>query len=275
MRFPVRRNTVLKLDNTRNWVAGMTVKHGFADKLFADQTIVVTGANSGIGLAVVNGFKACGANVVAHGGRRCAPALKKAADVCIAADFKRKDDVGAFIDAVMGSADHVDVLVNNAGTMIGRFPADQVTDEQYRAVIDLNQSSVVLVTRAFIPLLRKAGNAAIVNTTSISARTGGSPGSSIYSASKAFVAAYSKALARELAPEKIRVNAVSPGTILTEFHDRYSSAEKLESTRRSIPLRRLGEPLDCVSAFLFLASHTLAGYITGQTLEVNGGQLIA
>ena len=94
-------------------------------------------------------------------------------------------------------------------------------------------------------------------------------------AKKAFVATYSKALARELAPEGLRVNCVSPGTITTDFHERYSSPEKLEATRKTIPLGRLGTAEDCAPAYLFLASHALSGYITGQVLEVNGGQLIA
>lgn len=248
---------------------------GFADDLFLGQTIVITGANRGIGLSIATAFKSCGGRVIAHGGRECGRALQGLADVCIAADFTDKVAIQHFIDAVRGSESKIDVLVNNAGTMVGRYPADQLTDEQYRAIIDLNQSAVVEITSAFIPLLRAAGSASVVNTTSISARTGGSPGSSIYSASKAFVATYSKALARELGPENIRVNAVSPGTIQTDFHRRYSSEEKLEKTRQAIPAARLGEPDDCASAFLFFASNKLAGYITGQTIEVNGGQLIA
>lgn len=253
----------------------LTEGAGFTADLFRDQTIVVTGANRGIGLSVVRGFNACGGHVVAHCGRQCESHLKELADVSITADFTNRQEIERFVETVFNSVNKIDVLVNNAGTMIGRFPADQVTDQQYQTIVDLNQSSVMYITREFIPLLRNAGNASIVNTTSISARTGGSPGSSIYSGSKAFVAAYSKALARELAPDNIRVNAVSPGTILTDFHQRYSSEEKLERTRKSIPLDRLGEPFDCASAFLFLASPVLAGYITGQTIEVNGGQLIA
>ena len=253
----------------------MTGNTGFAADLFADRTIVVTGANSGIGAALVSSFKSCGGTVVAHCGRECAPELEELADVSVAADFRDQHDVRSFTEAVIGSVKAIDVLINNAGTMIGRYRADEVSDDQYRAIVELNQSSVVRITRAFIPLLRNGRDAAIVNTTSISARTGGSPGSSIYSASKAFIAAYSKALARELAPDNIRVNAVSPGTILTDFHRRYSSPEKLDRTRESIPLHRLGDAGDCVAAYLFLASHRLAGYITGQTLEINGGQLIA
>lgn len=256
-------------------MSALTKNNGFANDLFSGQTIVLTGANRGIGMSIASAFKACGGRIVAHGGRHCESPLEEIADICVTGDFTNKLEIKHFIETVINSVAEINVLINNAGTMIGRFPADQVTDEQYQVIVDLNQSSVVQITREFIPLLRKAGNAAIVNTTSISARTGGSPGSSTYSAAKAFVATYSKALARELAPDNIRVNAVSPGTIHTDFHQRYSSDEKLERTRKGIPLGRLGEPHDCASAFVFLASHKLAGYITGQTLEVNGGQLIA
>ena len=103
--------------------------------------------------------------------------------------------------------------------------------------------------------------------------TGGSAGSSIYSATKAFVSTYSKALARELAPDGIRVNCVSPGTITTDFHDRYSSAEKLEATRKTIPLQRLGRPEEIAHTVAFLASPE-AGYITGSELHVNGGMFM-
>ena len=156
--------------------------------------------------------------------------------------------------------------------MFGRFPADTLTDEQYQNITELNQSAVVRITRGLLPLLKKSPAASIINTVSISALTGGSPGSSIYSASKAFVSTYSKGLARELAPAGIRVNAVSPGVIHTDFHERYSSAEKLEATRKQIPLQRLGTSQDCAPTFLFLASNELSGYITGQVIEINGGQ---
>jgi len=158
--------------------------------------------------------------------------------------------------------------------MHGRFPAVELTNSQYDDLVMLNQTSVVMVTRGLLPKLRLSESASIINTVSISAKTGGSAGSSIYSSAKAFVATYTKALARELAPDGIRINAVSPGTIDTDFHSRYSSKEKLENTKKSIPLQRLGVPQDCAHAYLFLASNELSGYITGQILEINGGQLI-
>ncbi len=254
----------------------------FQSNLFAGRTVVVTGAGRGIGLEVVRQFLECGALVLAHIGRAAdremptflRDAEKEGRAILFTADFGDAAGTAGFVAAVTERTDRVDVLVNNAGTMLGRYPAGALTDAQYDAVVQLNQTAVVEVTRGLLPLLRAAGQASIVNTVSISALTGGSPGSAIYSASKAFVSTYSKALARELAPDGIRVNCVSPGTITTEFHERYSSSEKLEATRRTIPLQRLGTAEDCAPTYLFLSAPSLSGYITGQVIEVNGGQLI-
>lgn len=249
--------------------------------LFKGMNVVVTGGGRGIGLEVARQFLDCGARVLVHMGRTIATDRPDFLDIAAnegraflsAADFLA-GGVETLGDEVRTRFDNLDVLVNNAGTMVGRFPAAELSDDEYRTIVELNQTSVVAMTRAMLPLLRRAMHPAIVNTVSISARTGGSAGSSIYSATKAFVATYSKALARELAPEGIRVNCVSPGTIATDFHQRYSTPEKLEATRKGIPLGRLGTAEDCAPAYLFLASHALSGYITGQVLEVNGGQLI-
>lgn len=254
----------------------------FHPKLFDNRSVVVTGAGRGIGLEVARRFLDCGARVLVHVGRERADLLpdflleaeEDRRAFLIAADFLRDDDLARFAAACEARFSRLDVLVNNAGTMVGRFPADSLTAEQYGHVVKLNQDSAVFLTRALLPMLRKSASGAIVNTVSISALTGGSPGSSIYSATKAFVKTWSKALARELAPDNIRVNCVSPGTITTDFHQRYSSAEKLEATRKTIPLQRLGTAEDCAPAYLFLAAPELSGYITGQTIEINGGQLI-
>lgn len=254
----------------------------FHPSLFKGANVVVTGAGRGIGLEVARQFLDCGAHVLLHGGRTplaaipdfLAQAIDEARAHIVHADFLTTDGVADVVRYADNLFEHVDVLINNAGTMVGRFPAHTLTDEQYETVVRLNQTSVMEMTRGLLPSLRRAEKAAIVNTVSISALTGGSPGSAIYSATKAFVATYSKALARELAPDGIRVNCVSPGTITTDFHERYSTPEKLEATRKSIPLQRLGTAQDCAPSYLFLASHTLSGYVTGQVLEVNGGQLI-
>ncbi len=240
---------------------------GFATDAFSDKTVVVTGAGRGIGESVAQAFQHCGATVLAHPGREGGD---------LGADFTRRDGQDHFADEILARTDRVDVLVNNAGTMFGRFPADTLRDEDYDRIVELNQTAPVRITRALLPAIRTAaaasGDASIINTVSISAATGGSPGSSIYSASKAFVSTWTRALARELAEAGIRSNAVSPGVIDTDFHSRYSSLEKLEKTRTAIPLQRLGSPEDCVASFLFLASAAMSGYITGQVMEINGGQ---
>jgi NAD(P)-dependent dehydrogenase (short-subunit alcohol dehydrogenase family) len=247
--------------------------HPVFGNLFAGKTVVITGAGAGIGRSALLAFHAAGATVIAHLGRHVSHGDGLPDSVqTFCADFTQASGQQAFADFVSSKVQSIDVLVNNAGTMFGRFPADSLTEEQYQAIVELNQHAVVRITRALLPLLRAAGKAAIVNTVSISASTGGSPGSSIYSATKGFVSTYSRGLARELAPDGIRVNAVSPGVIDTEFHARYSSAEKLEATRQQIPLQRLGTSDDCAPAFLFLAAEELSGYITGQVLEINGGQ---
>jgi NAD(P)-dependent dehydrogenase (short-subunit alcohol dehydrogenase family) len=251
------------------------INNFFDSDLLAGKTIVITGAGRGIGYEIANLMAECGATIIAHSGRLgTAKNLSEVSSSVFEADFSDANAVKQFVGFVQAETSVIDVLINNAGTMVGRFPADQLTVAQYQKLVDLNQTSVVQITSALIPWLRKSENASIINTVSISATTGGSPGSSIYSATKAFVSTYSKALARELAPDNIRVNAVSPGTIATDFHKRYSSEEKLESTRKSIPLQRLGTPQDCSPAYVFLSSEKLSGYITGQIIEINGGQLI-
>ncbi|MFT5550526.1 MAG: 3-oxoacyl-[acyl-carrier protein] reductase [Candidatus Azotimanducaceae bacterium] len=247
----------------------------FNTDLLSGKVIIITGAGRGIGLEVATLMAKCGAKIIAHSGRQdTAKNLSGIADNVFEADFSDPKSVNEFIEFVQTETSVIDVLINNAGTMLGRFAADEITIAQYQQLVNLNQTSVVQITSALIPWLRKSPSGSIINTVSISATTGGSAGSSIYSATKAFVSTYTKAIARELAPDNIRVNAVSPGTIATDFHKRYSSEEKLELTRRSIPLQRLGVPQDCSPAYVFLSSEKLSGYITGQIIEINGGQLI-
>ena len=118
---------------------------------------------------------------------------------------------------------------------------------------------------------RKSGT--IINVVSIAAHNGGGPGAGAYSAAKAGLIALTKAQARELAPQGVRVNAISPGTIDTPFHEVFSTAEMLKAAVSTIPLGRLGTPEDCGTVVGFLASEA-AGYLVGETIEVNGGQLM-
>ncbi|EAU43318.1 putative oxidoreductase protein [Fulvimarina pelagi HTCC2506] len=261
------------------------MSRAFSETLFRGKTVVVTGAGRGIGAAVAATFLACGARVIAHVGRsldqveadlleRVPPGERERLSL-FTGDLSKPDSGRALGEQIAVEANGpIHALINNAGTMEGRFKAASVTRAEFDRVVDLNVRSVVELTTALLGPLKQARGAAIVNTSSISATVGGSPGSSLYSASKAFISTWTRALARELAPDLIRVNAVSPGTIMTDFHRRYSSEEKLAKTASSIPLARLGEADDCAPAYIFLAAPELSGYVTGQIVEINGGQFM-
>ena len=157
--------------------------------------------------------------------------------------------------------------------MLGRIASFEASDEHVRSVIDLNARSVVSMTRAAAPWLERQGGF-IINTTSIAARNGGAGGAILYAAAKGFVSTLTRGQAKELIGKKIRVNGVAPGVIATPFHDRYTDAGAMETLRRTIPQGRIGTPEGCVGAYLFLASELLSGYVVGQIIEVNGGQLM-
>lgn len=260
----------------------------FATQAFAHRNVAITGARRGIGAAVARAFLALGARVAAHVGVAPAAPDDPLLNGLKADERERLDlfegdlgeesgcaQVGAALAAAMPA---IDVFIHNAGTMFGRVATRDMTAAHMGKVTRLNAESAVLLMPPLHPALVRAakerGEASVIFTSSISARTGGGPGSSVYSASKAYVSGYARSLARELAGDAIRVNVVSPGTIETDFHQRYSTAEKLAETARAIPMQRLGSAEDCVGAYLFLAAPELSGYITGQTIEVNGGQLI-
>jgi 3-oxoacyl-[acyl-carrier protein] reductase len=130
------------------------------------------------------------------------------------------------------------------------------------------------VCRAAAPVMRAAKAGSMIVTTSIAARTGGGEGVGLYGAAKAFASTMTRVFAREMAPHGVRVNGVAPGVVMTDFHARNSTPEQLEGARKTIPMGRIGRPDDCVGAYLFLADDVLSGYITGQIIEVNGGQLM-
>ena len=235
--------------------------------------VLITGASRGIGAAAARAFAAAGCRLALHHRGDPAEAAAVADATLLQGDFADQAAVRRVVEAAVAALGGLDVLVNNAGHMLGRKLLAEMTDADVDAVFDLNARSVVTACRAALPALAES-QGSIVNVSSVSARSGGSAGSSLYSASKAFVSTFTRALATELAPQGIRVNAVSPGTIMTRFHAIYSTPAKLEATRARIPLQRLGTGEDCAAAFLYLASPSLGGYVTGQVIEVNGGQLM-
>lgn len=257
------------------------------DLLRADlsgKVVLVTGGGSGIGAAIAEAFGRYGAKVGIH--YHCSDKQAVAelvARVCasggdafsLPGDFSSSDTVKTVIETTREHFGRLDVLINNVGSMVARRRLAEVDDDFIDQVFDLNARSVVTACRTALPGFIAQGGGSIVNVSSISARTGGSPGSAIYSASKAFVSTLTCSLARELADQNIRVNAISPGTIDTAFHEQFSTRDKLEKTRMGIPLQRLGTAQDCVGTALYLAADSMSGYVTGQVIEVNGGQLMA
>ncbi|WGF88537.1 SDR family NAD(P)-dependent oxidoreductase [Marinivivus vitaminiproducens] len=245
------------------------------------KTVLVTGGSTGIGAALVKAFAAQGARVGLHY-NSSADAAEGVADEArklggdvftIQGDFSSSPDVQRVIEETAAHFGALNGLINNAGGMVARVPYGEMTDAHYDAVMDLNARSVVIASRAAIPWLKKEGGF-IINTTSIAARNGASNGAGIYGSSKAFVSNVTRGMAKELIGDGIRVNGVAPGVIETPFHDRYSTAEQLKAMLATVPQGRLGVADDCVGAYLFLASDALSGYIIGQVIEVNGGQLM-
>jgi 3-oxoacyl-[acyl-carrier protein] reductase len=249
-----------------------------------DKAVLVTGASTGIGAAVARGFAESGARVVVHYNRSREAAEALVGEITLAggramalgADVTEAGMAERLVARTVELFGRLDVLVNNAGDVLARTPFTETDDAFADQLIDLNVRPVVTACRAAIARFRRQGGGGnIINTTSISARHGGGPGVQLYASSKAYVQTLTRGLAREFAPEGIRVNAVSPGVIATPIHARNSSPELMESFRKMIPMGRIGVPEDCVGAYLFLASDALSGYVTGQVIEVNGGQLMA
>lgn len=242
---------------------------------------LVTGSSTGIGAAVAKAYAANGMRVVVHYKSSEAEANAVAAQIRAAggeAHVLQADvaDSAQAVDLVNKAAEKLgglDVLVNNAGALVKRTPIAEIEDEFFDSVVDLNVRSVVMASKAALPYLKTSGGkASVINLSSIAARNGGGPGSSLYASSKAFVLNLTRGMAKEFVPFGIRVNGVSPGVIMTPFHERYSTAEQIEAMRRTVPMERVGTPQDNAGVFLFLASPAMSGYITGQTIEVNGGQ---
>jgi 3-oxoacyl-[acyl-carrier protein] reductase len=243
---------------------------------------IITGSSSGIGAALARQLAELGARLVLHGhrNREGAEAIvsecerRGAEAALVMGDILEPATVRALVDTATERFGGLDVLVNNAGSMLGRVPIADAPEGHLEKVVDLNVRSVYDCCRAAIPVMRARGGGSIINTTSIAGRTGGAGGAGIYGSAKAMVSSLTRALARELAPDSIRVNAVSPGVIATPFHERYSDRAFLEGAKAQIPMHRLGTPEDCAGAYVYFASEAMSGYVTGQILEVNGGQLM-
>ncbi len=243
---------------------------------FNGQVVVVTGAARGIGAAVARAFAQEGARLAVldvdeSGVEALARDLAGKADVlALKTDVTVAAEVRQAIDAVVGRWSRVDVLVNNAGGFSVVRPTEEIPDDEWDRILRFNLTSAFLCSKAVLPIMKRQGSGRIVNLSSIVGRGGAVSVTSHFAAAKAGILGFTRHLAREVGPHGITVNAVAPGTTATE---RVKAVRSVEETRRiaeSVPLRRVGEPEEMADCVLFLASPA-ARYVTGATLDVNGG----
>lgn len=162
----------------------------------------------------------------------------------------------------------IDILVNNAGGLFGRKRIEEIDEQFFNCLMDVNFRSVFLVTKAFKPFMSKGSS--IINLSSQAARDGGGPGASIYAASKGAVMSFTRSLAKEFGPEGIRVNSVCPGMIATTFHDKFTKDSVREKLASGTPLRREGKACEVADLISYLASEE-SSFITGNNIDINGG----
>jgi 3-oxoacyl-[acyl-carrier protein] reductase len=253
--------------------------HNYLD--LTGKTALVTGASSGIGAATAlvladlgaavaigyhnnqKGADEVAAKIVSSGGKA----------ITLKADVSKSAEASSLVARAAEALAPLDILVNNAGSLVGRMPVAKITEEGWDYVMDLNLKSAVLCSQAAAPSMVARKSGAIINVVSIAARNGGGPGAGPYSAAKAGLIAFTKSLAKELAPSGVRVNGISPGVIDTPFHEVFSTPEMIANFVKGIPLGRTGASIECAKVIAFLASEA-ASYIIGETVEVNGGQLM-
>jgi 3-oxoacyl-[acyl-carrier protein] reductase len=238
---------------------------------------LVTGGGRDIGRAISLALANAGASVAVNY-HSSADAANKVVDeikakggkaIAIGADVSTAEGADRLVaETCAAFGDRIDVLVNNAGGMVARKKLGEMDAAFWDQVLGLNLRSVFLVTKAASPHLAEGG--AIVNLSSLAARDGGGGGALAYSAAKGAVLTLTRGLSKELAPRRIRVNAVSPGMIDTTFHDTFTTPEVRKAVAGRTSVGREGSSEDVANAVLFLASDASA-YITGESIEINGG----
>jgi NAD(P)-dependent dehydrogenase (short-subunit alcohol dehydrogenase family) len=275
-----RRQLHVRRNRRRQWrrIHGLNARiYEDFEMLLSNKVAVVTGGGNvkSIGFAAARMFAAHGAKVaildVDQGALDEAAGLIGENALALKVDVRSQDACGEAASRIAAQWGQVDVLLNNAGVVQTRRIA-QVTPEDYDFVLDVNLRGALQVSQEILPLMRAGGS--IMFIASIAAqRGGGLMGGPHYAASKGGILALAKSMARELGPAGIRVNAVNPGVVDTAMTENGYSPELRASVTATIPLGRFGVPDDIASACLFLASD-MSSYITGASIDVNGGQHI-
>lgn len=250
---------------------------------FEGKTALITGASRGIGAATAIALANSGASRLVLHYNSYKPGIENvmtsarnagAEAVAIQADLGTDTGVEAFLQGLKATGAGIDILVNNAGSLVKRAKLAEFTPELFDRVMTLNVKSAWFIAQAVAPHMIERKSGVIVNVSSIAARNGGGMGATIYAAAKAAVSTITKGLAKELAPQGIRVNAVSPGTVDNNFHSQFSTRQILDAALAATPAGTLGTNEEIADTIVFLCSHA-ARYIHGQTIEINGGMFMA
>lgn len=238
---------------------------------------VVTGGGRDIGRAVCVKLAKEGAKVVVnyfdseeHGAEtlRQIEALGGEA-IIVFADVTKQKDIDNMVEKTKAAfGDSVDILVNVAGGLFGRKTIDEIDEEFYDLLMNVNFKSTVFVTKAFKPLMGKGGS--IVNFASQAGRDGGGPGAFLYAASKGAVSTLTRGLAKELGPQGIRVNAINPGMIATKFHDDFTKDQVRVNVANATALKREGTAEEVADLVAYLAGDE-SSFLSGNNVDINGG----
>ncbi len=247
------------------------------------KAVLITGASTGIGAAAARAFAREGSRVAVHYNSSRDAAEKVATDVralggeafLVGGDVTDGAAIKRIVAETLAAFGRIDVLINNAGGLVARTRIEDYSEEFLQKVLALNVIHVALFMREVIPVMRRQKKGNVINVSSIAARHGGGAGAIVYAGAKGFISTATHGWAKEVVGDGIRVNAVSPGVITTPFHERYSTPEQLKGMQATIPMNRLGTADECAGTFVYLASDDLSGYVTGQVIEVNGGQYMS
>jgi len=244
---------------------------------FKDKVVLITGATSGIGKVSALAFADSGAKVVVSGrreseGKAVVDEIKAAGGEAtfIRADVAKESDVEALVAGTLAAYGRLDVAFNNAGVELSGNTTD-VSEADYRRVFDINVWGVLNSMKHEIPALLKSGGGSIINTSSVAGHIG-MAGASVYIASKHAVEGLTKSTALEVAKQGIRINAIAPGTIVTDMLDRFAGGVDSEGGKYLLslnPTGRLGQPHEIAQPVLWLASDA-ASFVTGQSIIVDG-----
>ncbi|WP_367867205.1 SDR family NAD(P)-dependent oxidoreductase [Pedobacter sp. WC2423] len=242
-----------------------------------NKVAVVTGGSRDIGRAVSCQLAREGAKVVINYLDNLANAEETlkliqsegGEGIIVKGDVTKSAEVAALIEQARAAfGEEIHILVNVAGGMVARKPTPELEEDFWDAVMDLNLKSVYLVSKATIPFM--GSGASIINLSSLAGRDGGGPGASAYATAKGGVMTYTRALAKELGPKNIRVNAVLPGMIATAFHDTFTKPEVRTNVASSTLLKREGKATEVADLVVYLASDQ-SSYLTGTNIDINGG----